>query len=436
MTKKSIKKDTQPIIQISSHWDPNQEVWQSNYEQQGFWIQRQAGWKTGQFIHQLQEIFSRSDSEYQLNIKDFDQESCGYYLIHYGKSLQITENHGLGFITPDIVDKCNQGQLKLLIVFCLETFDSMTSFREWFHKFCELLVELGITKNNSVVILTSTALASTPTHDSRCQIIYYPWIEAFFQCEMLKNSTVVPAIELNKKQKRFINLNMRPRVHRYLMLSYLIYRRVVDQGYISWSNSGVQSWREILKNHSHDHLSWYGQLSHYDQNDFEFFHFVITNKTIKDMILDSATWNDPKEVWVGPAEYYQMACVDLVNETHFELYGDAFLTEKTFKPIAYGLPFVFNASQGHLKQVKKMGYESFPELFDETYDDMPGSIEKIAAVGDQIVDFCTSNHKVRLLETSPEILEKLKHNQNLFWTKNHAEQLGQLLWTAWNQDRA
>lgn len=433
MAKKSIKTTNPPIIQISSHWNANKNIWQSNYEQHNFWTQRHTVWKTGQFINQLEEIFRRHHSGYQLDIKDFDQESRGYYLIHYGKSLQVTENHGMGFVTPDIVDKCNQGQLKLLIAYCFETFDGMTSFKEWYWKFCELLVELGVTRNNSVVILTSTALSSIPTRDSRCQIIYYPWIEALIQCEMLKNLPAAPPIELNKKQKRFINLNMRPRTHRYLMLSYLIYRQVIDQGYVSWNNDNIQSWREMLQNHSHDYFSWYGQLSRYNT---DFFHFVMGNKIIKNMHLDRATWDEATQVWIGPTECYQMACVDLVNETHFELYGDVFLTEKTFKPIAYGLPFIFNASQGHLKQVKNMGYESFPELFDEAYDDMPGSVEKIAAVGDQIVDFCTSNHKVRLLETSSEILEKLKYNQNLFWTKNHAEELGKLLWTAWNQDRA
>lgn len=426
-----VNKKSQPIT-ILSHWNPDKKVWQSNFEQHNFWSTRATGWVTMNFVQQLKLIFSHHSSKYTIDIKDVDPSSSGYYLIHYGRSDQICENHGLGFITSDIVDRCNQGQLKLLIAFCYETFDGSVSFREWYNTFCGALLELGIKKSHSVVVLTNTITEWTPKYDNRCDILYYPWLEAFLKTELVKNSRTAPSIELIKKQKRFINLNLKPRPHRYLMLMYLIYKNIVDQGYVSWKNQDFQSWREILQN-SNNCFAWYNNLSNFENDDFGFFHFVTSRKIINDMNLDKISGSEP---WVGLDRHYQMACVDLVNETHAELYGDVFLSEKTFKPIAHGLPFIFNASRGHLAQVKKLGYESFPELFNEDYDDMPASVEKIVSIGDQLVEFCTTNAKIRLLETSPEILEKLKHNQDLFWNKNHAENLGSLLWKYWNEGRA
>tara|TARA_Y100000310_G_scaffold132720_1_gene131688 strand:+ start:2459 stop:3451 length:993 start_codon:yes stop_codon:yes gene_type:complete len=44
-------------------------------------------------------------------------------------------------------------------------------------------------------------------------------------------------------------------------------------------------------------------------------------------------------------------------------------TEKTFIPVAYGLPFMILAGQGHLNYIRELGFKTFPDLFDESYDD-------------------------------------------------------------------
>ena len=47
-----------------------------------------------------------------------------------------------------------------------------------------------------------------------------------------------------------------------------------------------------------------------------------------------------------------------------------FLTEKTTKVLAHGHPFIMMCSVGALKQLREWGFETFPELFDESYDDI------------------------------------------------------------------
>ena len=56
------------------------------------------------------------------------------------------------------------------------------------------------------------------------------------------------------------------------------------------------------------------------------------------------------------------------------------LTEKTFKPIAMGMPFVLVAPQGSLKYLRSYGFRTFGSFWDESYDDIADDAERIAAV--------------------------------------------------------
>ncbi len=47
-----------------------------------------------------------------------------------------------------------------------------------------------------------------------------------------------------------------------------------------------------------------------------------------------------------------------------------FLSEKTFKPIACSHPFQILGAKGSLKELRKLGYLTFENLFDESYDEL------------------------------------------------------------------
>ena len=89
-----------------------------------------------------------------------------------------------------------------------------------------------------------------------------------------------------------------------------------------------------------------------------------------------------------------------------------FLCEKTYKPIAYGHPFLQAGTCGNLEYVRQQGFETFPELWDEGYSNMPNYIDRIRA----IIDIIQSFNPAALLKSS--IQEKLKHNQARFFDKN------------------
>jgi len=90
------------------------------------------------------------------------------------------------------------------------------------------------------------------------------------------------------------------------------------------------------------------------------------------------------------------------------------LTEKSFKPIALGMPFVLSATAGSLAYLRSYGFQTFGKLWDESYDletDDFLRAEKVAAVLKQLDDLSVLQ-KQELFQACWPIIE---HNWNWFY---------------------
>jgi hypothetical protein len=69
-------------------------------------------------------------------------------------------------------------------------------------------------------------------------------------------------------------------------------------------------------------------------------------------------------------EHYTQSYCHIVLETHFDAdqSGGTFLTEKTFKPIKHGQPFVIIGPAGTLQALRDLGYCVFDHAIDNSYD--------------------------------------------------------------------
>jgi hypothetical protein len=69
-------------------------------------------------------------------------------------------------------------------------------------------------------------------------------------------------------------------------------------------------------------------------------------------------------------EHYTKSYCHVVMETHFDAdqSGGAFLTEKTFKSIKHGQPFVIVGAAGSLQALRELGYRTFDHVIDNSYD--------------------------------------------------------------------
>jgi len=89
------------------------------------------------------------------------------------------------------------------------------------------------------------------------------------------------------------------------------------------------------------------------------------------------------------------------------------LTEKTFKPIALGMPFVIVGTRGSLAYLRNYGFQTFGDIWDESYDDADDDIriEKISKLLKDL-DSLSTFEKQKLFESAHSVIE---HNWNHFY---------------------
>jgi len=95
---------------------------------------------------------------------------------------------------------------------------------------------------------------------------------------------------------------------------------------------------------------------------------------------------------------------------------DAFITEKTFKPIAFGHPFMLCAMKDTLKYLKSFGFESYDNIFDESYDSLNTFNERLDLLYNNIEQFDITLYHSKLTQ------EKIQHNQDLFYNISYITQ--------------
>ena len=99
----------------------------------------------------------------------------------------------------------------------------------------------------------------------------------------------------------------------------------------------------------------------------------------------------------------------LVTGYSLTLKNHLFLCEKSYKPVAAQHPMLLVSTPGNLAYLKSQGFETFPELFDESYDDVLNWKQRVQCIIQQVQEFD------RCSVDQPVVLEKLQHNQARFF---------------------
>jgi hypothetical protein len=140
-------------------------------------------------------------------------------------------------------------------------------------------------------------------------------------------------------------------------------------------------------------------------------------------VFESAAlpWNFPNEqdhpmhsCWLSLFDECAESLAYVVTETVF--YGRRHhLTEKTFKPIALGMPFVLASTAGSLEYLRSYGFQTFGQFWDESYDqelDDSVRLAKIAQLLGQL-DRLTASEQQQLFE---QMIPTIEHNYNHFYS--------------------
>ena len=84
---------------------------------------------------------------------------------------------------------------------------------------------------------------------------------------------------------------------------------------------------------------------------------------------------------------YEDTYFSLVTETIFE-YPRSFRTEKIWKPIAMGHPWIAVANTGFYKDLHNLGFKTFGHLIDESFDQIENNQARIERIEQTVEDLC------------------------------------------------
>lgn len=126
---------------------------------------------------------------------------------------------------------------------------------------------------------------------------------------------------------------------------------------------------------------------------------------------------------IEPDHHTESYC-NIVLETHFDADGSggAFLTEKTFKAIKHGQPFVIVGCPGSLAALRKLGYRTFDHAIDNSYDNIQNNTDRWIAVRQTIAQLKSQD----LHAWFESCRSDTEHNQQLFCSTK-ADRLNTLL---------
>jgi hypothetical protein len=104
---------------------------------------------------------------------------------------------------------------------------------------------------------------------------------------------------------------------------------------------------------------------------------------VKNQVFPKNAWGD---VYLK-AETYLDTYFSLVSET-VHRYPYSFRTEKTWKPVAIGHPFIVIANQGFYRDLHNLGFQTFGKLIDESFDQIDNNEERMERVAKVVEDLC------------------------------------------------
>ena len=89
-----------------------------------------------------------------------------------------------------------------------------------------------------------------------------------------------------------------------------------------------------------------------------------------------------------------------------------FITEKSIRPMIYFHPFIIHGDYGILQKIKDLGFKTFPEFFDESYDTIQDQDERRNFIVNEVKKLCDKPIS-EIHQLYQSVIPKLIHNRNL-----------------------
>ena len=118
---------------------------------------------------------------------------------------------------------------------------------------------------------------------------------------------------------------------------------------------------------------------------------------------------------------YEATDIEVVLETVFDDQR-LHLTEKSLRPIACGQPFILAGTHGSLEYLRRYGFKTFGHIWDESYDLIENSKERLLAIADlmKIISCWTPEERINKLIEAQSVAD---YNRQHFFSKEFFNQI-------------
>ena len=225
----------------------------------------------------------------------------------------------------------------------------------------------------------------------------------------LKPATQIPEFNPIDDANLFLNYNRRPRVHRFLFLHNVYRDKLQNRGLYSFGGETFNDEDFYIKNGVLKYKSAANPHGRFDticEVDTKISELI--NK--KELKIDGQSLVDNLALTPYVYEDYSRTFLSVVNETNVD--NDIlFLSEKIWKPILLQHPFLVIGNPYTLQALRDMGYKTFGDFWDESYDAILDFDQRIEAVNKILI---------KLSKHSVEELKEIRKQMTDILTYNHA----------------
>ena len=244
------------------------------------------------------------------------------------------------------------------------------------------------------------------SENNRMKIVrYFPSMENFALDAYNRKLPEWPYDVNYVPEKKFLSLNWRHRQHRIILGTMFYHLDLLKDSYFSLSRFEPDGSREISADPMY--LDWSG----YTFADFEEFrdaalplHIDNPNRWERDIIYDGG---QEEQMF----HYYQNSLVSVCTETTFYERPIA-CTEKSIKPIKYMHPFILVGAKGLLGYLKSLGFQTFDNWWDESYDQDDNYGRRMNSIGEICSEIAEWDDK-KVKQFKKEVYPVLRHNYEL-----------------------
>lgn len=347
------------------------------------------------------------------NLKD--QKYIFPVMIRDTRYFYDNRNYGFDFIDPVVFEDVKANRARIVLMFPLEGTSGEINFKDDYNILHSWCVKHGLTRDQ-VYYIHGNFKGVELSRDFNFTVIpinhFLCWVPGLRQ-----HTTVFNPVN---DQDLFLSYNRRPRPHRTLLMCELIRAKVLNRGLVSYYGDNVKDSVNRVKLNERPGLTPEALI----------LDSMIPLEIDMDLGLNNPAWNIVEE-------HYNRTFCSVVPETLYDS-NVIFFSEKTWKTIAVGHPFMLLSSPGMLRELRKMGYYTYGAWWDEGYDVIRKLDDRIRHIVNELkrISLFSREELVNMRASMQPVVE---HNQRLFnqqWADNCSgkddRQLYRIIENIWN----